>query len=99
MEIVGKWVGSAVVGKPLVLVFYYYAFRILMLCSGVEPKYMGISPIFAVPKVLAQLGLSKEDIDVYEVSMTVPMSNLGFNISYNRSMKHLHHSSPTAWRN
>lgn len=29
---------------------------------------MGISPIAAVPKVLAQHGLSKEDIDVFEVS-------------------------------
>ncbi|KAG5648023.1 hypothetical protein DXG03_007057 [Asterophora parasitica] len=48
MEIVGKWVGSAVV--------------------GVDPKYMGISPVKAVPKVLAQLGLSKEDIDVYEIN-------------------------------
>ncbi|KAF7970592.1 hypothetical protein HWV62_23601 [Athelia sp. TMB] len=48
MEILGKWVGSAVV--------------------GVEPKYMGISPIAAVPKVLAQYGLSKEDIDVFEIN-------------------------------
>ncbi|KAJ7225478.1 3-ketoacyl-CoA thiolase [Mycena pura] len=35
---------------------------------GVEPKYMGISPIFAVPKVLEQVGLTKEDIDVYEIN-------------------------------
>lgn len=28
---------------------------------------MGISPIYAVPKALAQAGLSKEDVDVYEV--------------------------------
>jgi small subunit ribosomal protein S3e len=27
---------------------------------------MGISPIFAVPKMLEQVGLKKEDIDVYE---------------------------------
>ncbi|KAF9455839.1 3-ketoacyl-CoA thiolase [Collybia nuda] len=48
MEIVGKWVGSAVV--------------------GVEPRHMGISPIYAIPKVLAQAGLSKEDIDIYEIN-------------------------------
>jgi len=48
MEIVGKYVTSAVV--------------------GVEPRYMGISPIYAVPKVLAQVGLSKEDVDVYEIN-------------------------------
>ncbi|KAJ7110177.1 Thiolase, N-terminal domain-containing protein [Mycena epipterygia] len=35
---------------------------------GVEPKYMGISPIFAIPKVLEQVGLKKEDIDVYEIN-------------------------------
>ncbi|EGN99532.1 hypothetical protein SERLA73DRAFT_179590 [Serpula lacrymans var. lacrymans S7.3] len=35
---------------------------------GVEPRYMGIGPIAAIPKVLAQHGLSKEDIDVYEIN-------------------------------
>jgi hypothetical protein len=28
---------------------------------------MGIAPIFAIPKILEQVGLKKEDIDVYEV--------------------------------
>ncbi|KAG6850520.1 hypothetical protein H0H93_012521 [Arthromyces matolae] len=36
--------------------------------TGVEPRYMGISPIFAVPKVLSQLDLTKDDIDVFEAS-------------------------------
>jgi len=35
---------------------------------GVEPKHMGIGPIAAIPKVLAQVGLSKEDIDVWEIN-------------------------------
>ncbi|KAF8843950.1 3-ketoacyl-CoA thiolase [Paxillus ammoniavirescens] len=48
MQILGKWVGSAVV--------------------GVEPKYMGIGPIAAIPKVLSQFGLSKEDVNVYEIN-------------------------------
>ncbi|KAJ8596916.1 3-ketoacyl-CoA thiolase [Rhizopogon salebrosus TDB-379] len=48
MEIIGKWVGSAVV--------------------GVEPRYMGIGPIAAIPKVLTQVGLTKDDIDVYEIN-------------------------------
>ncbi|KAJ6610039.1 3-ketoacyl-CoA thiolase [Mycena sp. CBHHK59/15] len=48
MEVLGKWVGSSIV--------------------GVEPKYMGIAPIFAIPKVLEQVGLKKEDIDVYEIN-------------------------------
>ena len=50
-QILGKYVGTAVV--------------------GVEPRYMGISPIFAIPKVLDALGLAKEDIDVYEVRFTI----------------------------
>ncbi|KAG1783906.1 Thiolase, N-terminal domain-containing protein [Suillus placidus] len=48
MEIIGKWVGSAVV--------------------GVEPRYMGIGPIAAIPKVLTQVGLTKDDIDIYEIN-------------------------------
>lgn len=34
---------------------------------GVEPRYMGIAPIYAIPQILAQTGLEKPDIDVYEV--------------------------------
>ena len=34
---------------------------------GVEPRHMGIAPIYAIPKILAQTGLEKRDIDVYEV--------------------------------
>lgn len=49
MEVLGKWVGSAVV--------------------GVEPRYMGISPVAAIPKVLGQYGLAKEDVDIYEVGL------------------------------
>ncbi|MFN8080920.1 MAG: acetyl-CoA C-acyltransferase family protein [Kineosporiaceae bacterium] len=35
---------------------------------GVEPKYMGIGPVPAVKKLLAQTGLSLDDIDVFEVN-------------------------------
>ncbi|KAF9531955.1 Thiolase, N-terminal domain-containing protein [Crepidotus variabilis] len=35
---------------------------------GVEPRYMGISPVYAVPKVLQMVGLAKEDVDVYEMN-------------------------------
>jgi len=48
LEIIGKYITSAVV--------------------GVEPRYMGISPIYAIPKALAQAGLSKDDVDVYEIN-------------------------------
>ena len=39
---------------------------------GVEPRYMGISPAAAIAKVLAQTGLSKEDVDVWEVCVVLP---------------------------
>ncbi|KDQ63716.1 hypothetical protein JAAARDRAFT_29742 [Jaapia argillacea MUCL 33604] len=35
---------------------------------GVEPRVMGIGPIAAIPKVLDQVGLTKEDIDVWEIN-------------------------------
>ncbi|CCM01956.1 uncharacterized protein FIBRA_04029 [Fibroporia radiculosa] len=35
---------------------------------GVEPRYMGIAPVVAIPQVLAQAGLSKEDVDVFEIN-------------------------------
>ncbi|KAF8626519.1 hypothetical protein AX15_004824 [Amanita polypyramis BW_CC] len=35
---------------------------------GVEPRHMGISPIYAIPKVLEQHGLTKEDIDIFEIN-------------------------------
>ncbi|KAI0286951.1 3-ketoacyl-CoA thiolase [Russula aff. rugulosa BPL654] len=35
---------------------------------GVEPRHMGIAPIYAIPKILAQTGLEKQDIDVYEIN-------------------------------
>jgi acetyl-CoA acyltransferase 1 len=35
---------------------------------GVEPRYMGISPVFAIPAVLERFGLTKEEIDVYEIN-------------------------------
>jgi acetyl-CoA C-acetyltransferase len=36
--------------------------------AGCEPDEMGIGPVFAVPKVLARLGLSVSDIDLWELN-------------------------------
>jgi len=36
--------------------------------AGCEPDEMGIGPVFAVPKVLRQLGLKVEDIDLWELN-------------------------------
>ena len=36
--------------------------------AGCEPDEMGIGPVFAIPKVLAKLGLSVNDIDLWELN-------------------------------
>ena len=36
--------------------------------AGCEPDEMGIGPVFAVPKVLARLGLKVQDIDLWELN-------------------------------
>ena len=36
--------------------------------AGCEPDEMGIGPVFAVPKLLARLGLKVEDIDLWELN-------------------------------
>ncbi len=36
--------------------------------AGCEPDEMGIGPVFAIPKVLAKLGLSINDIDLWELN-------------------------------
>lgn len=35
---------------------------------GVEPKYMGIGPAYAIPKVLERTGLKTSDIDLFEIN-------------------------------
>lgn len=60
--------------------------------TGVEPRYMGIGPIAAIPKVLAQVGLTKADVDVYEVAVTTISILLSANSS-KRSTKLSHRSS------
>jgi acetyl-CoA C-acetyltransferase len=36
--------------------------------AGCEPDEMGIGPVFAVPKVLKKLGLTVQDIDLWELN-------------------------------
>jgi acetyl-CoA acyltransferase len=36
--------------------------------SGVDPSYMGIAPIYAIPKALSRAGLKIGDIDVWELN-------------------------------
>ncbi|KAH9946651.1 thiolase [Amylocystis lapponica] len=35
---------------------------------GVEPRYMGIGPVAAIPAILADTGLTKEDVDIWEIN-------------------------------
>jgi len=35
---------------------------------GVEPRHMGIGPIEAIPKLMQKTGLTKDDIDVFEIN-------------------------------
>jgi acetyl-CoA acyltransferase 1 len=36
--------------------------------SGLAPRIMGIGPAFAIPKVLEKVGLTKEDVDLFEIN-------------------------------
>ena len=35
---------------------------------GVPPRVMGIGPAFAIPKLLQRLGVSKDEVDFYEIN-------------------------------
>lgn len=39
-----------------------------MAVAGCEPDEMGIGPVFAIPRLLAQHGLSVEDVDLWELN-------------------------------
>ncbi|PLB47953.1 thiolase [Aspergillus steynii IBT 23096] len=36
--------------------------------AGLEPRIMGIGPSIAIPKILTKFGLSKDDIDIFEIN-------------------------------
>lgn len=47
--------------KPMAVIRSYAA-------VGVDPKYMGIGPVYAIPKALKRAGLSLSDIDLIELN-------------------------------
>lgn len=53
---------AAELGLPVMGVFRGFS------AVGVPPAIMGVGPAFAIPSVLAQTGLTKDDIDVYEIN-------------------------------
>ena len=36
--------------------------------AGLEPRIMGIGPVYAIPKLLEKVGLSQDDVDVFEIN-------------------------------
>ena len=36
--------------------------------AGCPPEIMGIGPVFAIPKVLQQVGLGLDDVDLFEIN-------------------------------
>ncbi|MFB0921641.1 MAG: thiolase family protein [Oscillospiraceae bacterium] len=45
--------------------------------AGVAPDYMGLGPVYAVPKALKLAGLKQEDIDVWELNEAFAAQALG----------------------
>lgn len=41
---------------------------VLSTTVGLEPRIMGIGPSFAIPKILERTGLSREDVDIFEIN-------------------------------
>ena len=41
---------------------------VLSTTVGLEPRIMGIGPSFAIPKILEKTGLTKEDVDLFEIN-------------------------------
>ena len=49
--------------------------------AGLEPRIMGIGPSIAIPKILTKFGLSKEEVDIFEINEAFA-SMVGFHIFY-----------------
>jgi acetyl-CoA C-acetyltransferase len=45
--------------------------------SGIDPKYVLMAPILAIPKVLKKAGLAIEDIDLFEINEAFASSSVG----------------------
>lgn len=45
---------------------------------GLSPRIMGIGPTFAIPKLLSKLGISKDEVDVFEINEAFASMVLSF---------------------
>lgn len=41
---------------------------VLSTVVGLEPRIMGIGPVYAIPKLLAKAGISEDDVDLFEIN-------------------------------
>ncbi|MEW5724487.1 MAG: acetyl-CoA C-acetyltransferase [Thermodesulfobacteriota bacterium] len=54
--------------------------RIGAQCSdGLDPKYVLVAPMLAIPKALVKAGLKKEDIDLFEINEAFASSSVAIN--------------------
>jgi acetyl-CoA acetyltransferase len=60
-----------------------------MSCSGVAPRVMGIGPLYAIPMVLKNTGITQDDVDLFEVRLNLAAETF---LTFARSTKHSHHN-------
>ncbi|KAM0331295.1 hypothetical protein ACHAQA_002965 [Verticillium albo-atrum] len=41
---------------------------VLSTVAGLAPRIMGIGPTYAIPKLLSKVGISKDDVDIFEIN-------------------------------
>ena len=55
--------------------------KMINMCSaGVEPKYMGIGPAYAIPKCLKGAGMDFADVDYWEINEAFAAQFLGVGV-------------------
>ena len=59
--------------------------------AGLAPRIMGIGPSIAIPMLLESVGITKDDVDLFEVwaGFKFRLAELNLIVCYSRSMKHL----------
>ncbi|KAH6988265.1 putative peroxisomal 3-ketoacyl-CoA thiolase [Ilyonectria sp. MPI-CAGE-AT-0026] len=45
--------------------------------AGLQPKFMGLGPVYSIPKLLGKVGLSLNDVDIFEVNEAFATAALG----------------------
>ena len=56
--------------------------------EGLSPRVMGIGPAFAIPAVLKKAGITKDDVDLFEVEGLLSVLLMYLLTRIARSMKH-----------